>query len=203
MTGRPYRAAHSPGGPPFAVGRLGGPRPCPAIATDRLAIGPLTLDDWPAYWSLMGDGTRTVHMGGPFDLPQAWGWFCVDMNSWAMTGSGAAAIRLRDGTLIGTLSLNDLPAFAEPELGWALLAGREGRGHVSEAAAAFLAWIRAEVRPPSLVSYVGGDNVRSANVARRLGAVPDDAAWVPEPGDRAWRHDPAAPAADPAGGGPA
>ena len=190
MTGRPFRAAHAPGArPPFPVGRLGGPRPCPAIATERLAIGPLGLGDWPAYRDFMGDPGRTRHMGGPYDLSSAWGWFCADALSWGMTGAGAAAIRLPGGALVGMLSLNDLPAFAEPELGWALLGGHEGRGYASEAAGAFLAWIRAEVRPPSLVSYVDAANPRSENVARRLGARPDPAAWVPDPDDRAWRHE--------------
>ncbi len=194
MTGRPFRGPHSPGaGPPFAPGRLGGPRPCPALSTDRLAIGPLALDDWPAYLAFMTDDARTGHIGGPFDLHAAWGWFCMDAGSWPMTGAGGAAIRLQ-GALIGTLSLNDLPAFAEPELGWALFGGHEGHGYAAEAAAAFLAWIRAEIRPSSLVSYVGAGNLRSANVARRIGAVHDTAAWTPAPGDAAWRHKVAPPA---------
>ena len=175
----------------YPVDRLGGPRPCPVLATDRLELGPLTLADWPDMLAFMLDDARTGHIGGPFDAATAWGWFCCDLGAWAITGSGAVAMRLPGGALAGWIALNDLPTFPEVELGWSVLAAHEGRGYASEGAAAVLAWVRAELRPEGLVSYVSSGNAASLAVARRLGARPDADADRPEPGDVVMRHLPA------------
>ena len=192
MTGRPFRGAHSPGPrPPFAVDRLGGARPCPVLSTERLALGPLTLADWPAVREVM-TGPRARYMGGPYTEIAAWTAFVTDVGSWGLTGSGGVAARASDGALVAMIWLNDLPVFHEPEMGWMTTAAAEGQGYATEAAAAVLDWVRAEVRPASLVSYVDRANPRSEAVARRLGAAPDPAAWAPGPEDRAWRHEVAA-----------
>ena len=166
------------------------PREAPTLRTDRLVLRPHRRDDWPAYAAFMASD-RAAPIGGPFGTLAAWGWFCSDHGQWALTGTGALAVD-RDGEMVGQVVLNDLPTFPEFELGWLAFEGQEGRGYLSEAAAAFLGWIRAEVRPPSLVSYVSPDNARSLALAERLGAVRDDAAPAPDPDDVVMRHEVAA-----------
>ena len=171
---------------PIPIGRFGPPRACPVLETDRLTLGPLTRDDWLGYHAFMASD-RASHMDGPLDVPTAWGWFCSDVAGWSLGGAGSLAIR-REGRTIGEISLNDLPYLPEPELGWTLYDGHEGRGYATEAARAVLDWLRAEHRPASLVSYTSPANAASIAVAERLGAVRDDAAATPEPGDLAFRH---------------
>ena len=175
---------------PFVLGRFGAPRPCPVLSTARLTLGPLTADDWPPYWHLMSS-PRARYMGGPLPMNEAWGWFCSDVAGWQLGGAGAIAIR-RGATTVGLLSLNDLPFFPEPELGWALFDGEDGRGYASEAAEAALAWLQAEHRPGSLVSYVDRENAASIALAARLGAMDDPNASRPHGesvvGTAVYRH---------------
>ena len=171
---------------PYPIGRFGPPRAAPTLSTVRLTLDAMTGDDWPDYWTLMSSD-RARFMGGPLDVPEAWGWFCSDVAGWALRGSGSLAIRC-EGVTVGQISLNDLPFFPEPELGWFLHAGHEGRGYATEAAAAVLEWLRVEHRPPSLVSYASPDNAPSVAVANRLGAVRDENALVPEEGDLCLRY---------------
>lgn len=168
-------------------GRAGGPRPAPRIVTERLVLRGHDLGDWPGYRDVM-ISDRAVHMGGPFGLNAAWTGFLTDMTAWGVTGTGGLAITTRDGRTVGQVVLNDLPGFPELELGWMMFAGCEGRGVATEAAAAFLAWIRTEIRPAALVSYVSPGNAASIAVARKLGAVRDAAARRPEAGDLVFRY---------------
>jgi RimJ/RimL family protein N-acetyltransferase len=79
-------------------------------------------------------------------------------------------------------------ALPEKELGWLLYDGYEGRGYVTEAAAAMRDWAFAELGIESLVSYMHPENARSAAVAERLGALRDDAAPRQDPEDIVYRH---------------
>lgn len=166
--------------------RAGGPRPCPRLSTARLDLGPLTLADWPAYRALLASD-RASMMGGPHDDWACWGWFNTDLAGWTVTGTGAIALREK-GTLRGFLTLNDFPMFPELEIGWMLVEGAEGQGFATEAAEVFRAWVRDDIAPASLVSYIDAQNKGSIGVATRLGAVYDPAAAVPSAGDLAYRH---------------
>jgi RimJ/RimL family protein N-acetyltransferase len=166
----------------------------PTLTTDRLVLRPHEAADFEPYAALMAS-ERARHMGGPMDRLAAWHWFASDVAQWALSGHGALAVALRDGTLVGQVVLNRLPIFPEHELGWMAFDGHEGRGLIFEAARAFREWAREAIRPPSLVSYIGPDNARSVALAERLGAVRDDDAPRPEPGaamsfedDLIYRH---------------
>ncbi|SPJ24462.1 GNAT family N-acetyltransferase [Palleronia abyssalis] len=168
--------------------RIGRPGAAPTLSTPRLVLRPPQTADWDAYRQIM-TGPRATHMGGPFGANVAWGMFMADMWGWAVTGAGALTItRAEDGIAVGQVVLNDIPAFPDLELGWMLYDGHEGHGYATEAAAAFLDWIRRELRPASLVSYVSPDNAGSAGVARRLGGEEDVTADRPDPADLVFRH---------------
>jgi len=167
--------------------RIARPAPAPTIETDRLRLRPMRLADWPPYRDAM-TGTHARHMGGPYPLAIAWGFFCSDVCGWDLTGAGALTVETRTGETVGQVGLNDLPSFPELELGWMTYPGHEGRGYAAEAAAALLDWTLDTVRPETLVSYVGADNPASAAVARRLGGQPDPEAPRPEAADLVFRH---------------
>ncbi|WP_422040386.1 GNAT family N-acetyltransferase [Roseibium sp.] len=160
----------------------------PTLRTERLILRPMTMDDWPAYFAFMQSG-RSAGMGGPFDKKMSWALFCHDMAQWPLMGNGGLMIDDgASGTCLGQVGINHGPLFPEHELGWFVYPGAEGKGIAFEAARALLAWAGSERRLPGLVSYVDADNLRSRQLAERLGGVLDAEAERPDPEDLVYRH---------------
>ncbi|TRD16615.1 GNAT family N-acetyltransferase [Palleronia caenipelagi] len=167
--------------------RLGAPRPAPVLTTGRLRLRAMELGDWPTYRDAL-TSDHAHYIGGPFGLNAAWGMFCADMKGWEITGAGALSVETQDGTLVGQITLNDIPAFPELELGWLTYQGHEGKGYAAEAAATVLHWVRTEIAPASLVSYVSPDNPASSAIARKIGGTSDSDAPSPAGCDLVFRH---------------
>ncbi len=160
----------------------------PVLTTERLVLRPMTADDWPEYWSLMGSD-RARHMGGPHAEPVAWGMFCADHAMWDLFGCGALMIEHReDSRTLGQVAVNSGPLFPEHELGWFLYPHAEGAGYAFEAASEMRRWARDVAGCETLVSYVDADNSRSRRLAERLGAKLDSTAKRPHPDDLVYRH---------------
>lgn len=162
----------------------------PTLHTPRLTLRPLTMADCPVYAAFKAS-PRSVHMGGPFDTFGAWALFCHDIAQWTLYGHGGLMIDLTaTGSTVGNVGISHGPLFPEPELGWFLYDGHEGKGYATEAARALRDWGFATRGLPTLVSYLDPPNRASAAVAERLGAVLDPHAPRQE-GDEAdlvYRH---------------
>ena len=159
--------------------------PPPTLTTARLTLRPMVPEDFPAYAALMAD-QRSVGMGGPFGLRDAWGMFCHDAAGWGLFGFGALMIDAQ-GVAVGQVGINHGPLFPEPELGWMLYDGHQGRGYATEAARTLRDWAYGQGLS-GLVSYTDPDNHASIRVAERLGAVLDPDAPRQDPQDLVWRH---------------
>lgn len=160
----------------------------PTLETDRLVLRGMTMADWPDYSRMMGS-ERAAPMGGPFREREAWGIFCHDIAQWSLFAHGALMIDVREtGRCVGQVGINHGPLFPEKELGWLVYDGCEGQGYASEAAIALRDWAFGHLKLPSLVSYIGPENLRSQAVARRLGARLDENAPCQDPGDLVFRH---------------
>ncbi|TFL18706.1 GNAT family N-acetyltransferase [Jannaschia formosa] len=161
----------------------------PTLVTGRLVLRAHRLADFEAYAATMASPRARMMTADP-SRRAAWAGFMQDVASWCLHGFGLWAVELRDGTPVGQVGVNRPDHFPEPELGWLLHDGHEGKGDATEAATAALDWARGRVA--SLVSYVTPGNLRSEAVARRLGATPDPDAPLPEGETRAettvWRH---------------
>lgn len=165
-------------------------QPIPTLTTSRLILRSMKTADWPAYYDLMAS-ERARFMGGPFSEAVAWGMFCSDHAQWDLFGCGALMIDdPATGACVGQVGINAGPLFPEWEMGWFLFPEFEGRGYAFEAAQVLLHWAKEIRQLPSLVSYLDPDNVRSASLAIRLGAVLDPMAARPSPGDLVYRHYP-------------
>lgn len=160
----------------------------PILRTERLLLREPHLEDWPDFAEvLMSDRAR--FMGGPFSLSGAWGVFCHGIALWRIYGLGNLSMELRDtGQYVGQIENNQGPRFPEPELGWQLNAGAEGKGYAFEAATALRDWVFNEGMAETLVSYIDPANARSIRLAERLGAVRDDQAPKQDPEDLVYRH---------------
>lgn len=160
----------------------------PVLETARLVLRPPVIEDFAAYARLMAS-PRAVHMGGPYDLSGAWGWFCHDVAQWQLFGHGALMIDLKSADIcVGQVGINAGPRFPERELGWMLYDGYEGNGYATEAASRMRDWAFTEHGFGTLVSYIDATNTASAAVAVRLGAERDDAAPRQDPEDLVFRH---------------
>ncbi len=164
----------------------------------------MAFADWPAYRALMAS-ERACHMGGPFPEQAAWGMFCADHAQWDLFGAGALMIEDRtSGACLGQVGINSGPLFPEPELGWFLYPGAEGRGIAFEAASALRDWARSGAKSgaghgspdgaqaaggmATLVSYIAPANHRSRRLAERMGAWLDAEAPRQDRDDLVFRH---------------
>lgn len=160
----------------------------PTLETERLVLRPMNIRDWPDYANLM-QSERARFMGGPMSTEKAWGMFCHDIALWPLLGHGALMVEDRStGQCLGQVGINHGPLFPEYEIGWFLYPQAEGKGFAFEAARAFCDWGLTERRLPTLVSYVDPDNLRSRQLAERLGATLDAAAPRNDPRDLVYRH---------------
>lgn len=160
----------------------------PTLETERLILRPMNMEDWPDYWQLMRS-ERSRFMGGPLSEFATWGMFCHDVAQWSLMGHGALMMDHREtGRCLGQVGINHGPLFPEHELGWYVYEHAEGRGYAFEAAKAFRDWAADTRKLPALVSYMDPDNIRSARLAERLGAVLDPDAPRTDPRDLVYRH---------------
>lgn len=149
----------------------------PTITTDRLTLRPYQRADFPAYEAFFGS-PRAQYMGGPIDQEKAWSFFCNDIASWALYGFGNLAIEV-DGKFAGTCGVVQPPDFPEPECGWVIHDGFEGKGYAKEAGAALLAHTFATTDLTTIVSYIDPANAPSLAVAAAVGGVADPKAATP------------------------
>lgn len=147
----------------------------PTLTTRRLALRPYRIEDFPAYRAFV-TSDRARFMGGPHPEATAWAWFCNDTASWALYGFGGLMIE-SEARPVGCVTVTQGPDFPEPEIGWLLFEGFEGKGYATEAARALRALLAP--RLPSLVSYVDPDNARAIRLTERLAAVRDPEAATP------------------------
>ena len=164
----------------------------PVIETPRLRLRHHTASDLDALCDLFGT-ERSKHMGGPIARVHAWRWMASEVAMWDLMGHGAWGIETQDGAFLGQIGILRPPHFPEREIGWTLLAHAEGKGYATEAAMAVLGW-GWDQGFTTLVSYIDPENDRSIALARRLGAMHDANAALPEgdtPEDTiVYRHSP-------------
>lgn len=159
----------------------------PTLKTDRLILRPFALSDFDTYADFV-TSDRTEFMGGPYDRDTAWNWFCNDTGHWQLFGFGGLMITTHDGDLVGQVSVTQGISFPEPEIGWFLFDGHEGKGYAGEAAQCLRDFVVREQRVTSLVSYVAPGNAASAKLAERMGARLDDTAARPADNPLVYRH---------------
>jgi RimJ/RimL family protein N-acetyltransferase len=152
------------------------------IETERLLLRMPRLDDAEAWSAATGDDEVMRYIGGSTGAASQS--IELFLERWEANGFGQYAVERReDGVFLGRLGLlvwdsrdwrrTTLPEAGdagEIELGWALLRDYWGHGYATEAAAAVrdAAWTELELE--RLISLIHPDNVRSINVAERLGA---------------------------------
>jgi RimJ/RimL family protein N-acetyltransferase len=164
----------------------------PVLHTDRLTLRAPGPQDWEAFCAFMlSDRAAFVR---PDDLDRGRGWraFGHVIGHWVLRGFGQFVFAAKgNDTALGMTGPWFPEGWPEHELGWTVWnADAEGTGLAAEAATAArdhafhtLGWTTA-------VSYIDPANTRSIRLAERLGAIRDDSAATPFPGESTlvYRH---------------
>jgi len=123
------------------------------------------------------DVTRFIG-GTPSTRAQSWMRLVTYGGLWRMLGYGYwAVVERATGAYVGDVGFADFkreiepPIEGVPEAGWVLSPSVHGRGYASEAVAAALAWVDANVAAARTVCIIAPENAPSIRVAQRAGYV--------------------------------
>jgi RimJ/RimL family protein N-acetyltransferase len=163
--------------------------PIPTLETERLILRAPQTDDFPAFAAFYASD-RARFVGGPVGAETSWRTFACEVGHWELRGFGRWAVCEKDtGTFVGIVGLWHPRDWPEPEIGWDLMNGFEGKGYATEAAEAARAYAFSTLGWPTAISSVAEGNDASVAVARRLGATRDGSFIHPQFGPmQVFRH---------------
>ena len=144
------------------------------IITERLRLRPFRRDgaDVEPMLDVLGDARSMRYYPTPFDRDGTRDWIARQLDRYERDGFGLLAIEdLASGDVIGDCgpTVQEADGRAYVELGWHVLASRQGRGIATEAGAACRDAAFAALDEPLLISLIRPENVPSRRVAEKLG----------------------------------
>jgi len=142
----------------------------PTLTTARLTLRPPRESDFPTMLSF-NDSPRTRFIGGKLERRWVWRGLLANIGHWALRNYGFYSVETHRGDFIGRIGVIYHDSWPEPELGWHLYDGFEGKGYAYEAAFAARADYAARVASAPLISMIDVENHRSEALALRLGAL--------------------------------
>lgn len=145
----------------------------PTLETDRLILRGPHHDDAEAVMDFLCDPVRSEGFGGGSTRSEAWRWFVLNVGHWHMHGYGFFSIvEKASGKVAGITGLWNPLGWPEPELGWVVFEGFEGKGIAYEAAVRAREWAYAAdgLGMTTLTSNIVPGNDRSIALAERMGA---------------------------------
>ena len=140
------------------------------LKTERLVLRGPETDDVEHIIAFYADAERSKGFGGPIARDEAWRWFASVIGHWHMRGYGFWTVTL-DGVPAGFVGIWYPEGWPEPELGWLVFEGFEGKGIAYEAALAVRTHAYTKMGFTTMSSNIVPGNVRSVALAERLGAV--------------------------------
>lgn len=143
----------------------------PIIETDRLILRGPKEQDFEAF-AAFGASERAKWVGGLYPRHRAWGGFLNLFGHWALRGYGWWMLEDKSGGAVaGRVGIAMHDGWDEPELGWHLFGGFEGKGLAFEAAKAARQHAARHQGLDGVISYVNPGNTRSVKLAERLDAT--------------------------------
>jgi len=149
----------------------------PILATDRLTLRGITLDDFEAYARIWQDETVVRFIGGtPLSREACWARLLRSSGHWRLLGFGFWGIIEREtGQLIGEAGYLSLNRDIKPSLqgtfetGWCLMPQYHGHGYAYEAVNTAMSWAERTLPARDFTCIISPDNVPSLNLAKKLG----------------------------------
>lgn len=161
----------------------------PKLETPRLILRAPQPRDFAPFAAFYA-GPRSHFVGGPLSAELAWRMLAMEAGHWTLKGFGRWIAEDRaSGAAVGIIGLFEPEGWPEPEIGWDLFDGFEGRGYATEAGRHARAHAYDVLGWQTAISLVKPGNDASAAVARRLGARPDGSFTHERHGlMQIWRH---------------
>ena len=139
------------------------------IATNRLFLREMNLDDYDALYAVLSDSDIMRHYPHTFDEARVRNWIHRNIERYRVFGFGLWAVCLQaDGRMIGDCGLtiqNANGAFL-PEIGYHIARVHQRKGYAKEAARAVRDWTFEHTPFGMVYSYMKKDNIASCATAR-------------------------------------
>jgi len=145
--------------------------PAPMLETPNLILRGPEPRDAEAVIAFLLDQRRAAGFGPAANRGEAWRWFALNIGHWHLHGYGYFTIEDRQtGAPAGITGVWNPEGWPEPELGWVVFDGFEGRGIAHEAASRARRYAYEDLGLTTLTSNIVPGNTRSIALAERLGA---------------------------------
>lgn len=142
----------------------------PTLSTERLILRGPEQRDFEPVAAFFADADHSWGFGGPLSRNEAWRWFASMIGHWVLHGYGFWMAETRDGQQVGLIGIWAPEGWPEPELGWVVYKGAEGKGYAREAAEEIRRYAYGVLGFETLSSNILPGNTRSVALAERLGA---------------------------------
>ena len=143
----------------------------PVLETARLILRGPEPRDAEAVMAFLLDQRRAAGFGAAANRGEAWRWFALNVGHWHIRGTGYFTVEDRaTGEPAGLTGIWSPEGWPEPELGWVMFDGFEGRGLAHEAALRARRHAYDDLGMTTLTSNIKPGNTRSIALAERLGA---------------------------------
>ncbi|MGH1415566.1 MAG: GNAT family N-acetyltransferase [Pelagimonas sp.] len=162
----------------------------PILETENLILRGPEKSDAEAVITFLLDQERAEGFGASPNRGDAWRWFSLNVGHWHWHGYGYFVIEDKStGKPAGICGIWNPEGWPEPEIGWVVFAGFEGKGIAYEAALRVRRYAYEDLRFTTLTSNIVPDNTRSKALAKRLGAQYERTYDNVNMGvDELWRH---------------
>lgn len=162
----------------------------PTLESENLLLRGPRREDAEAVINFLRDPARSQGFGHIPQRGDAWRWFTLNVGHWHWHGYGYLTILDKaSGQPAGMTGIWNPETWPEPELGWVVFDGFEGRSLAFEAASRARLWAYQDLGLTTLTSNIVPSNTRSKRLAERLGARYERTYHNEHMGeDELWRH---------------
>ena len=141
------------------------------IETPRLILRPPRADDLDGWTEMMTDELSARFIGGVASRSVCWRQLMAMIGAWHSHGFAMfSVIEKESGRWVGRLGPWQPDGWPGPEIGWAIVRDRWGRGYAVEGATAAMHWAFDTLGWSNVIHSIAPGNVASQRVAEKLGS---------------------------------
>jgi RimJ/RimL family protein N-acetyltransferase len=156
------------------------------LETPRLILRPPRAGDLDAWSGMMLDEATARFIGGVMPRSLCWRQLMTMIGAWHAQGFAMfSVIEKESGRWVGRLGPWQPEGWPGPEIGWAIVRDRWGRGYAVEGAAAATDWAFDTLGWTEIVHSIAPANRASQRVAEKLGSRNRGPGRLPPP----YEHD--------------
>ena len=160
----------------------------PVVTSNELILRGYLESDF-ARFAEFGASERSCYVGGPIGRADSWRSFMAAIGHWTLRGYGMWIVEHREtGEVAGRVGMILNDGWHEPELGWHIYDGFEGKSIAYRACLMAREYSAKHFGLDRVMSYIDPQNQRSMRLATRLGAVFEKDVEVRGTPAQMWRH---------------